>query len=162
MVSIYPLMLSVCCVSALNLHTLNLKELAQKQNFKNLPVSLAERHQKMEYCNFINNQLTSNAHPLFATQKKFGVLKFMEDNGVTDIQMKFQRSGLLPGVTLKSVYVVSWNACFRTKYKSKAIFANDTDPATVLPKFWKIERISQVLGFVYFEVTKFNTEVFSK
>ena len=162
MVSIYPLMLSVCCVSALNLHTLNLKELAQKQNFKNLPVSLAERHQKMEYCNCINNPLTSNAHPLFATQKKFGVLKFMEDNGVTDIQMKFQRSGLLPGVTLKSVYVVSWNACFRTKYKSKAIFANDTDPATVLPKFWKIERISQVLGFVYFEVTKFNTEVFSK
>ena len=162
MVSIYPLMLSVCCVSALNLHTLYLKELAQKQNFKNLPVSLAERHQKMEYCNFINNQLTPNAHPLFATQKKFGVLKFMEDNGITDIQMKFQRSGLLPGVTLKSVYVVSWNACFRTKYKSKAILADDTDPATVLPKFWKIERISQVLGFVYFEVTKFNTEVFSK
>ena len=139
MVSIYPLMLSVCCVWALNLHTLYLKELAQKQSFKNLPVSLAELHQKMEYCNFINNQLTPNAHPLFATETKFGVMKFMEDNGITDIQMKFQRSRLLPGVTLKSVYAV-----------------------TVLPKFWKIERISQVLGFVYFELTKFNTEVFSK
>ena len=40
--------------------------------------------------------------------------------------------------------------------------ANDADPATLLPKFGKVERISQVLGFVYFEQTKFNTEVFSE
>ena len=33
------------------------KELARKNNFKKLPVSLAKRHQKMESCNFINNQL---------------------------------------------------------------------------------------------------------
>ena len=86
----------------------------------------------------------------------------MEDNEIADIQIKFQTSGLLPGVTLKSAYVVSWVACFRAKYKSKAILANDTDPATPLPKFGKIERIFQVLGFVYFELTEFNTEVFSK
>ena len=58
----------------------------------------------------------------------------MEDNKIADIQIKFQRSGLLPGVTLKTFYVKSWDACFRTKYKCKAMLANDADPATLLPK----------------------------
>ena len=92
--------------------------IAQNQNFKNLPVSLANRHEKMECCNFINNQLTPDSHPLFATEKKFVVIKLMEDSEIADIQIKLQRSGLLPGVTLKSVYAASWVACFRTKYKS--------------------------------------------
>ena len=128
-----------------------LKELAQKQNFKILPVSLAKRHQKMQSCNFINNQLTPDSHPLSATGKTFGVIKLMEDNEVADIQIKFQKLELLPGVTLKSVYLVSWVVCFRIKYKSEAILANDADPATLLIKFGKIESISQVLGFIYLE-----------
>ena len=33
------------------------KELARNQNFRTFPVSLAKRHQKIECCNFINNQL---------------------------------------------------------------------------------------------------------
>ena len=57
----------------------------------------------MECCNFINNQLTPASHPFFATEKNFGVIKLMEDNETEDICIKFQRSGLLPGVTLKSV-----------------------------------------------------------
>ena len=73
----------------------------------------------------------------------------MEDNETADIQIKFQRSGLLARVTLTSV---SWNPCFGTKYKSKAILAYDTDPATLLLEFGKIETIYQVLGFIYFEL----------
>ena len=69
-----------------------------------MPVSLAKRHQKMECCNFINNQLTPGSHPLFANEKKVLCHKLMEDNEIADIQIKFQRSGFLPGVTLKSVY----------------------------------------------------------
>ena len=109
MVSIYPLILSFCDrqlehhVSALNLHTTILKKLARKQNFKNLPFSLAKHHQKMECCNFINNQLKPELRPLFAIEKRFGVIKLMEDNETADIRIKYQRSGLLPGVTLKSV-----------------------------------------------------------
>ena len=76
----------------------------------------------------------------------------MEENEIVDIQIKFQGSGLLIGVTLKSVYIVSRDACFGTKCKSKAILATDADPATLLPKFAKIERIFQNLGFVYFEL----------
>ena len=44
--------------------------LSRKQKFKHLSVSLARRHQKMECCNFINNQLTMVSHVLFATEKK--------------------------------------------------------------------------------------------
>ena len=116
----------------------------------------------MECCNFINNQLTPESHPLFATEKNFGVITLMEHNETADIQIKFERSGLLPGVTLKSLYVVSLVACFGTEYKYKAILAHDADPALLLPKFGKRERIYQVLGFIYFELTKFNTGGFSK
>ena len=112
----------------------------------------------MKCCDFINNQLTPDSHPLFATEKTFGVIKLMEDNKTADILIKFQRSGLLPRVTLKSVYVVSV-ACFGTKCKSKAILAYDADPATLLPKSGKIDRIYQV---IYFELTKLNVEGFSK
>ena len=115
----------------------------------------------MKCCDFINNQLTPDSHPLFATEKTFGVIKLMEDNKTADILIKFQRSGLLPRVTLKSVYVVSV-ACFGIKYKSKAILAYDADPATLLPKSGKIDRIYKVLGFIYFELTKLNVEGFSK
>ena len=34
------------------------KDLSGKQKFKNLSISLARRHEKMESCNFINSQLT--------------------------------------------------------------------------------------------------------
>ena len=53
------------------------KELAQKQNFKNLPASLAKRHQKLECCNFISNQLSSDLHLYFPTERKFGVIKLI-------------------------------------------------------------------------------------
>ena len=65
------------------------KELAQKKNFKNLLVSLAKRNQKMECCNFISKELTPDSHPLFATEKKFGDIKSMEDKEIADIQIKF-------------------------------------------------------------------------
>ena len=106
----------------------------------------------MECCNLRNNQSTPVSHPLFPTEKKIDIIKLTEDNEIADIQIKFQRSGLLPRVTLKSVFLVSWDACFRIKYKSKVVFVNDADPAKLLPKFGKIERISQALGFAYFEL----------
>ena len=59
----------------------------------------------MRCYNVINNQSTPDSHPLFATEEKFGVTKLMEDNEITN-EIKFQRSGLLPEVTLKSVYVI--------------------------------------------------------
>ena len=105
---------------------------------------------------------TPDSHPLFATEKRFGFIKLTKDNEIADIQIKFHQSELLPGVTLKSVYAVCWVACFRIKYKSKVILPNDADPATLFPKFGKIKKITKVLGFVYSELTKLNTEFLSK
>ena len=51
------------------------KELARKQNFKNLPVSLAKRHNKLECCNFINNHIAPNSRPLHSTKRKTGFVK---------------------------------------------------------------------------------------
>ena len=74
------------------------KELARKQNFKNFAFSSGKSDQRMECCNFINNQLTPESHPLFVTEKTFGFIKLMEDNETADIRKKIQRSGLLPGL----------------------------------------------------------------
>ena len=64
-------------------------------------------------------------------------MKLMEENEIADNQIRFQRSELLLRGTLKSVYVESRVACFRAEF----------------PKG---------LGFIYFELTKFSAEVFSK
>ena len=82
----------------------------------------------------MNLRILEYSDPLFTTEKMFIFIKLMEDNEIEDIQIKFQRSELLPGVTLKPFYVESWDTCFRTKYKSKAMLVNDADPATLLPK----------------------------
>ena len=68
------------------------KDLSGTQKFKNLSISLARRLQKMESCNFINNQLTLDSHLLFATGKNFSVI---------NLQIKFQRSRLFSWVTSK-------------------------------------------------------------
>ena len=82
----------------------------------------------------MNLRILEYSDPLFTTEKMFIFIKLMEDSEIEDIQIKFQRSELLPGVTLKPFYVESWDTCFRTKYKSKAMLVNDTDPATLLQK----------------------------
>ena len=64
-------------------------------------------------------------------------MKLTEENEIADNQIRFQRSELLLRVTLKSVYVESKVACFSVEF----------------PKG---------LGFIYFELTKFSAEVFSK
>ena len=64
-------------------------------------------------------------------------MKLMEENEIADNQIRFQRSELLLRVTLKSVYVEFRVACFRAEFPTG-------------------------LGFIYFELTKFSAEVFSK
>ena len=82
----------------------------------------------------MNFRISEYSDPLFTTEKIFVVTNMMEDNKIAEIQIKFQRSELLLGITLKSFYLESWDTCIRTKYKSKAILVNDADPATLLPK----------------------------
>ena len=133
------------------------KELARKQNFKNLPLSLAKRHQKLECCNFINNHIAPESHPLFSTERKNGVVKLYDDVKTTNLQRKFNEAGLLPGVTLRNVYAVSWVIRYGTKYKRGATVAYGVDHETLLPSFGKIETVFLIHGFVYFEIYLYNT-----
>ena len=51
------------------------KDLAGKQNFKNLPLSLAKRHQFEDCCNFGDADECPSSHPLFATERKYAGLR---------------------------------------------------------------------------------------
>ena len=52
------------------------KELARKQNFKNLAKSLAKRWQLKECSNFRDSMEDAKSHPLFSSEKKYGSLIF--------------------------------------------------------------------------------------
>ena len=106
---IYILILSVInleppttalCFSFESTHNYS-KDLSREQKIKNLSVSLARRHQKMECYNFMNNQLTPDSHLLFATGKKFSVISSWRDNETVDLHIRFQGLGLFSWVTLK-------------------------------------------------------------
>ena len=49
------------------------KDLARKNNFKNLPLSLAKRHQFNECCNLRDPEANPSSHPLFSNEKTRGV-----------------------------------------------------------------------------------------
>ena len=51
------------------------KQTARKQNFKNLPLSLAKRHQLLECSYFGVASENFNSHPLFLSEKTFAVLQ---------------------------------------------------------------------------------------
>ena len=62
------------------------------QTQKKLSLSLARQHQKMECCNFINNQLTWTFYLLLSSAKKVQCHKFMEDNENSRLNFKCQDS----------------------------------------------------------------------
>ena len=131
------------------------KDLSRKQKFKNLSVSLARRYQNIECCNFINDQLRPDSNLLFATGEKDQSHKLMEHNETVDLQIRFQRSGLFSWVILK-VRIRRLSVSEQDiKLKTEAILRYNSDPVTLLLKIWKREKICQVFGFFYFELTKF-------
>ena len=133
------------------------KELAKKQNFKNLPLSLAKRHQLLESSNFGDDQEGPSSHPLFSTEKKYGVLRAAKENELTFLQQKFKEFGLLPGVHPENVYNATWVVLNGTKFSKHAIIAVGVINDPPLPVFGKIRQIWVVSNFVYFEVSVFNT-----
>ena len=69
------------------------------------------------------------------------------------MQNKFNEDGLLPGVTLRSVYVASWITNYgKKKCKRVALVPYDVGHVTFLPKFGKIETVFLIHGFMYFKV----------
>lgn len=124
------------------------KELKRKQNFKNLPVSLAKWHQKLECCNCINNHIALESHPLFSAERKTCIIKSYDIDKITNLQNKFNKAGFLLLFTLRSVYVAHWVTSHGTKYTRGALVADDVDHETFLPKFGKIKTVFLIHGFI--------------
>ena len=88
------------------------KEIARKQNFKNLSKSLAERCQLNECSNFGDPNEKGNSHPLFSTERKYGVLTLAKESSRESLRSKLDSFGMLPGVQLEYVYRTSWVMLF--------------------------------------------------
>ena len=56
------------------------KELARKQNLKNLPKSFAERCQLQECSNFCDVSENASSHPLFSSERDYGILSIADDS----------------------------------------------------------------------------------
>ncbi len=155
MIDMGPLIRS-SCFSFESAHSY-FKELARKQNFKNLTLSLAKRHQLLECCNFGDDQETPSSHPLFSTEKKFGVLRDVKADELPVLQQRFTESGLLPGVQLAKVFSATWVVLNGTKFSKHAVIAVGVTNDPPLPVFGQLRQIWVVSKFVYFEVSIFET-----
>jgi hypothetical protein len=129
------------------------KELGRKQNFKNLPLSLAKRHQMFECCNFGDSSQNPSSHPLFATDKRCGVVTKASTDQVKSLQEKFKEFGLLPDINLKQVYTTSWIILNGTKYTKTAILVMDVAGEPSLPIFGELKKIWVIDEFVYFQLS---------
>ena len=88
---------------------------------------MAKRHQLLESCNFGTQLKNENHHPLFAFEKKYGVLHTEKEDIKVQLQNFFDDLALLPGIDLTSVYRVSWIQIYGTKYRKPAVIAIDVD-----------------------------------
>ena len=76
---------------------------------------------------------------------------------ITNLQNKFNKAGLLPGVNFRGVSVAGWVTSCGKKCKRGALVACNVYHATFLPKFGEIETVFLDQLFIYFEVSLYNT-----
>ncbi|XP_066930562.1 uncharacterized protein [Clytia hemisphaerica] len=133
------------------------KQLASKQNFKNLELSLASRHQFLETSNFGDGSEDPNTHPLFSTERKLGVLKKVAPKQVKDLRQLFDAQSLLPGVCLETVSNVSWITLHGTRYNIKGLVIVDVSEKAQQPIFGEIKSIWVFKNYVYFETVILKT-----
>ncbi|XP_028417997.1 uncharacterized protein LOC114542721 [Dendronephthya gigantea] len=138
------------------------KELARKQNFKNLPLSLAKRHQFNLCSNYGDSNENPSSHPLFSTEREYGVLKKAGAEVCLSLRERFDEHGLLPSIEIVNVYKVSWIKLFGTKFAKSGIIAIDVAGDPALPVFGVIVCIWSILDFTYFDVQLLETLSFDE
>jgi hypothetical protein len=136
------------------------KEIARNQNFKNLAKSLAERCQLNECSHFADGN--SASHPLFSSERKYGVLSFIDELAKESLRSQLDNFGLLPGVELTNVYKTSWVMCYGTKFRKDGVIAYSVDELLMLPMFASIKEIWVISDFIYFECIPLETLCFSE
>ena len=113
------------------------KEMARKQNFKNLPKSLAERCQLNDCSYFGDDKENPASHPLFSTERKYGVLHHVLEASKASLRNKLNKFGLLPGVELDNVYKSSWVICHGAKFAKDGVIIYSIDQSLMLPRLKK-------------------------
>ena len=158
MIEMFGPMIRSSCFSFESAHNY-FKTLAQKQNFKNLPLSLARRQQLRECSFFGDTDENPSSHPLFSTECKHGVAGNIREEMVEQLGHLFEKFCLLPGIklTVHNIQRLSWIIIYGTKFRKGGIIALDAIPETKMPVFGNIEKVWIVCGFVYFEVKKIHT-----
>ena len=136
------------------------KELARKQNFKNIAVSLAKRYQLLEMCNFADAELSPTSHPLFGTENQLGVFRNVNDAEKNLLRRRFDNLGLLPEIPLENIYKLSWITRYGTKYRKSAVLAFDVN-SKLFPVFGILEQVWIIHEYVYFEVKVLGTKDFN-
>lgn len=138
------------------------KELARKQNFKNLPKSLAERCQLKECSNFGDSTEDAKSHHLFGTERKCGVLSLASSAEKLFLREKMDDLGLLPGVKLKDLYKSTWVVCHGTKFCRDGVILCNINEDLLLPIFGSIQKIWVLSDFIYFQYVPFETVCFNE
>ena len=136
------------------------KNLARKQNFKNLPKSLAERCQLMECGNFGDRDEAAHTHPLFSAERKFGPLSAVTVKETAYLRVKFDIFGLLPGLNIQNTYKTSSVVCYGTEFRKGGIIICKVDEESKRPIFGCILQIWTSNDFVYFEYKLLETLCF--
>ena len=98
------------------------KKLAKKQNFINLPKSLAERCQLQECSNIFDSNEGTSSHPLFSSEKEFGVL-----GTVPETDKRY--------LVLKNFHKCSWVTVYGTKFGKEGVIVCGIEDSIMLPIF---------------------------
>ena len=105
--------------------------------------------------------MIATGHPVFSTERKYGVIKAIEKTDADALRNGFDRESLLTGIKFENDYKVSWVVNYGTKYKKSVIVSIGIEQNQRLPSFGKICDIFIIHEFLYFEVTLFETVRFN-
>lgn len=137
------------------------KRIAQKQNFKNLCLSISQRYQRLLCADFGFDTEYTKTHPLFSSEIKYGVLINLKDVQINYLRTMMNEHFYLPGITLPQSYRLSWVSLCGTKYVKGGCIIVDVCKTYLLPVFGEIINIWLVGPYVYFEYKKLETLSFS-
>ena len=77
-----------------------LERAGSQAKFQKFPLPLVKGHQKLDCSNFMNSEHTPNSHPLFSTEKKFGVIKLLTLEKTRDCFFVLIEEVVPPGISL--------------------------------------------------------------
>lgn len=137
------------------------KDLATRQNFKNICLSLAERCQYDDCADFINEDPSN--HPLFSGEKELGPTKEVDGEAKSHFLHHIVEAGLFANPQmLTSVSKAKWITIYGTKYVSykMCVVAINATFVPRAPVFGKLKSIWLANEHVLFEYEPYRTIMF--